>query len=118
MSVSPSFGAEESWTLNGKAVPASIAALLWDTGRRTRDLRCDDALLTRRVLNEGSWSACQWLRETIGDQVIEQQLRDLEGRGVDRRALRLWQVLLGLPDSLVTSWLAAPERQIWDRRSP
>ena len=73
-------------------------------------------LLSKNSVNVGAWSACQWLRATLGDRTIEQR-RQSRGRGVDRRALHLWQVLLGLPESQVGSWLSAPERRVWDRRT-
>ena len=103
-------------TLDDQAVPPSISVLFWDVGRRPFELRSHLSLLVRRVLNEGSWAACQWLRTELGDAVVRQQLQELGGRGVDRRALRLWQILLQLPESQVSAWLEAPERRIWDHR--
>ena len=53
----------------------------------------------------------QWLTTRI-----EKRLRQSRGRGADRRARRLWRVLPDLPESMVGSWLSAPERRVWDRR--
>jgi hypothetical protein len=104
-------------TYDGRPVPECVAELFWDAPSRPLDIACHESLLVRRVVNVGTWSACQWLRATLGDKTIEKWLRQSRGRGVDRRALRLWQVLLDLPESLVANWLSAPERRVWDRRT-
>ncbi|GMR23349.1 MAG: hypothetical protein BMS9Abin37_1769 [Acidobacteriota bacterium] len=104
-------------TYEGRAVPECVAELFWDAPSRPLELALHESLLVRRVINVGSWSACQWLRNTLGDRTIEKRLRQSRGRGVERRALRLWQVLLDLPESQVGSWLSAPERRVWDGRT-
>ena len=104
-------------TYDGDPVPESIAVLFWDAPERPLELVHHRALLVRRVLNEGSWSACRWLLGTLGSGAIAAELRCSAGRGIDRRSLRLWQVLLELPESEVDGWLAIPERKIWDQRS-
>lgn len=117
MSGSANDSTAERPTYDGRPVPECVAELFWDARSRPLEIARYELLLVRRVLNVGSWSACQWLRATLGDRTIEKRLRQSRGRGVDRRALRLWQVLLDLPESLVANWLSAPERRVWDRRT-
>ena len=88
-------------TYDGRAVPECVAELFWDAPARPLELARYESLLVRRIVNEGRWPACLWLRATLGDRTIEKWLRRSRGRGVGRRALRLWQVLLGLPESMV-----------------
>ena len=104
-------------TYDGRSVPECVAELFWDASSRPLEIACYESLLVRRVINESAWSACHWLRATLGDRTIEKRLRQSRGRGVARRGLHLWQVLLDLPESLVGSWLSAPERRVWDRRT-
>jgi hypothetical protein len=109
--------APERATFAGRPVPETVAYLFWDAPERPLELSRHRGLLIRRVLNEGSWQACHWLRENLGDEAIASELRESRGRGVERRALRLWQALLGISASEVDDWLASPERRLWDRRT-
>jgi hypothetical protein len=57
------------------------------------------------------------LRRTAGDEALRARIVATRGRRLSPRQLRLWQLLLDLPEAEVTVWLAEPARMVWDRRS-
>lgn len=73
--------------------------------------------LVDRVLGEGDWETIRWLRRTAGDAVLRERIVSTEGRRLSPRQLRLWQLLLDLPEAEVTRWLRDPRRQVWDKRN-
>ncbi len=84
-----------------------VSALVWE---RHRDL------IIQRVLASGTWEAVTWLRGRLGDDALRSWLLQHEGRGLSRRQLRFWQLILELPAPQVDAWLAEPARQIWEGR--
>jgi hypothetical protein len=98
------------------ALPPSVAALFWecDEGSVRWD-RHRDAVV-ERVLARGDWESIQWLRRTAGDAVVREVVVRTRGRSLSPEQLRLWQLLLALPDGDVRAWLALESRRVWDRR--
>ncbi len=84
-----------------------VSALVWE---RHRDL------IIQRVLSVGTLEAIIWLRRQLGDDALRSWLLQHEGRGLSRRQLRFWQLILELPAQQVDAWLAEPARQIWEGR--
>jgi hypothetical protein len=70
-----------------------------------------------RVLSAGDWESLRWLRRAAGEASIRAYLERTRGRLLSPRQLRLWQVLLGLPEETVTAWLGGEARRLWDRRA-
>jgi hypothetical protein len=52
----------------------------------------------------------------MDDDRLRQYLYQRCGRGLSRRQLRYWQLILDLPGRDVDAWLDLPGRQIWDNR--
>lgn len=100
----------------GEPVPPSIAALFWEYSEGDLDLVEHRELALRRILSAGSWDDVGWLRQRLGDNAIRSWLESTAGRHLDRRSLRLWQVLLDLPVAQVDEWLRDPARRVWDAR--
>jgi hypothetical protein len=98
-------------------LPRHVAALLWDYDPLSIDPERHRDALFARVLSRGDWRSIVWVRGRFGDAAIREWLVRTRGRQLDRRTVRLWQVLLELPGDQVDAWLAAPERQLWDRRA-
>jgi hypothetical protein len=97
-------------------LPEFLRPCFWDHAFGRLRWERDRDFIVGRVLAHGSWQAVQWVREQLDDAALRAWLRERRGRGLSPRQLRYWQLALGLPRREVTAWLAAPERQIWDRR--
>jgi hypothetical protein len=99
------------------AIPSWLAALLWDYETSALDLDRHQSAVIARVLSRGDWRSVCWLRTRYGDAPVREWLLSKRGRSLDRRSVRLWQLVFDLPAAEVESWLAAPERAVWDRRT-
>jgi hypothetical protein len=97
-------------------LPDCVRSLLWDTDPAAVGWESSREFLIGRILAHGDWDALRWLRRTAGDDALREWILARRGRALSPQQLRFWQALLDLPADLVTSWLAAPERQVWDRR--
>ena len=93
-----------------------LKSLFWDYDPEAIDLEEDKVLIIRRVLSRGSVEDLKWLRRTIGDEEIKGFLLKTKGRGIEKRRLRFYGVIFGLPDKKVREWLKDPSRRIWDER--
>jgi hypothetical protein len=98
-------------------LPPRVQSLFWDTGRRDVSLEREGDFVIGRVLSAGDWESVLWLRSATGDASLRDYVIRTRGRLLSPRQLRLWQVLLDLPQESVDQWLAAPERRVWDRRA-
>jgi hypothetical protein len=98
-------------------LPERLRQFFWDYDFASLSWEEDHHLITARILASGDWESVKWLRATMGDATLRQWILDRRGRGLSPRQLRFWQLILDLPSRAVDTWLAAPERQIWDRRA-
>ena len=73
--------------------------------------------LIGRILSAGSLEAIRWARVRYGDDVIRDWIVRHEGRQLSGQQLRFWETVIGLPAGLVESWLAVPERRLWEGRA-
>jgi len=98
-------------------IPERLRPLFWDVDfdelRWPRDLD----QVTLRVLTDGDWESIRWLRSTLTDQGLRRWLLAREGRGLDPRRLRFWQLVLGLPKRRVDAWVSAMRSDPWHGRS-
>ena len=97
-------------------LPGALQPLFWDYRAESLDWDSDADLITARVLASGEWNAIQWLRRTLGDDQLRSWIEARHGRGLDVRRLRFWELILGLSNRRVTSWLREPGRQVWEQR--
>ena len=102
--------------VTGLDLPDYIVALFWDYDPAVLDWERQRSFITQRVLAVGTLEAVRWLRGRLGDDALRSWLLRHEGRGLSRRQLRFWQLILELPDQQVDAWLAEPARQIWEGR--
>ncbi|MEX0670315.1 MAG: hypothetical protein WD060_07660 [Pirellulales bacterium] len=96
-------------------LPEFLRPLFWDCDLNALDQQRDGDFVIGRVLASGTWDAIQWLRREWGDAAIRDHIIRHCGRSLSSEQLRLWQVLVGLPDDAVVEWLASPERRIWEQ---
>jgi hypothetical protein len=98
-------------------LPEGVLRLLHDCDPTTVRWEEHRGFLVDRILGEGDWETIRWLRRTAGDAVIREWILETKGRRLEPRQLRLWQLLLDLPEEEVTAWLRDPRRAVWDGRS-
>jgi hypothetical protein len=97
-------------------LPELLRGLFWEYDFDRLSWTSDRDLVLRRVLSEGPWEAVLWLRRRAGDEVLRQWILAHRGRGLDRRQLRFWQLILDLPGDEVDRWLAGREPDPWEHR--
>jgi hypothetical protein len=90
--------------------------LFWEYKFSDLSWKEDLDLIIGRILAEGTLAALRWLRRRAGDPALRDWLIQRRGAGLSPRHLRFYETLLELPHRQVNAWLAAPERQVWDRR--
>lgn len=98
-------------------LPACVKAVLWEYDAEALCWTEDRALITGRVLADGSWSAVTWLRETAGDEALRCWITEREGRGLSPRQLRFWQLVLDLPKDAVDGWTERQRQSVWEQRT-
>lgn len=97
-------------------LPELLRALFWEYDFDELSWAADRDLVFARVLSEGPWEAVRWLRRQAGDEALREWIRARRGRGLDRRQLRFWQLVLDLPAEEVDGWLAARQPDPWEDR--
>jgi len=103
---------------SAEPLPDFVSSLLVEYEPGTVSLERDEDFLVERILTDGSWEAIQWARARVGDARIRELLLRTRGRRLSPPQLRLWQVILDLPEGVVGEWIRAPGREVWDRRRP
>lgn len=99
-------------------LPEALRGLFWEYDFDELSWDEDRDLILRRVLSDGPWEMVQWLRRRAGDSAVRDWIRQRRGRGLSRRQLRFWQLVLDLPETEVDAWLAARAPDPWERRWP
>lgn len=99
-------------------LPDNLRPLFWDVDFDALDPERHAGFLCDRVLASGSWEQISWLRRAVGQTFLRDHLRQTHGRRLARPQVRLWQLLLDLPDEEVSAWLRERDRLPWDARAP
>lgn len=98
-------------------LPLSLRPLFWEYDFKKLSWEKDQDLIVNRILSVGGVEEWRWLHKIMGRDGIRKHILKHRGRGLDRRQLRFWQVLVGLPEKAINLWLAEEGRRIWDRRA-
>lgn len=89
----------------------------WDVDAESLSWEHDRPFIVRRLLREGGWDATRWLRRRMTDPELRDLILRMEGRGMDPKRLRFWELLLDLPVDRVNAWVAAARRDPWHDRA-
>lgn len=107
-------------TVNSNTRPISLPSFLkpffWDTEFSRLKWSSHQDFIIQRILVEGDWNAVQWLRRRLGDEVLLTWILQHKGRGLDKRRLRFWELILQLPNNTVNAWLHTTRDTPWERR--
>jgi hypothetical protein len=96
-------------------LPEFLRACFWDHPFDQIDFAAHREFVVGRVLSAGDWNAITWLRQAIGETAVREWIVAHEGRGLDPQQLRFWELILDIPEAIVTAWLAARGHG-WDDR--
>ena len=108
---------QDSRSVQSPRLPTMLRALFWDYDFKALTWTNDRDLIIGRVLASGTWDAVTWLRAHVGDRVLRDWIMHRQGRGLSPQQLCFWELILRLPHRQVNTWLAAKERQLWDKRA-
>lgn len=100
-----------------KKLPRLLRPFFWDYELDDLSWERDRKLIVERVLTRGTWAAQRWVWESLGDEGLRSWLTATRGRSLTPRQLRFWQLILGLREDLVDSWIADKNRSSWFRRN-
>ncbi len=107
---------EPTSTSANSPLPENLRSLFWDHDFGTLDLETHTSFIIARVLAAGSWEAVCWLRRRLGDDALRDWIEKDEGRRLDPKQLRFWELILEIPRDWVDKWLQNDSRQTWDGR--
>jgi hypothetical protein len=92
-----------------------LRPFFWEYNFRALSWANDRDLIVSRILSSGTWKAVGWLRSRLGDAELAEWITHRHGRGLSRKQLRFWELILKLPHRQVELWLATGD-QTFGRR--
>ncbi|MFM9024936.1 MAG: DUF6922 domain-containing protein [Planctomycetaceae bacterium] len=96
------------------SLPETLRPSFWDCDFATLDPARDRDFIIGRILSAGPWDAIAWLRDAYGDATVRDWILRHRGRLLSSAQIRLWELLLDLPEADVTTWLKDPARRMWE----
>lgn len=106
----------KSRTKKAAELPKELAPLFWDCDFATLRWRAHRDFIIGRVLESGTFDDWKWLRSTMRDFRLRSWIIERSGRGLSKRQLRYWELILDLPHATVNRWMAAPALKLWESR--
>ena len=97
-------------------LPEQLRGLFWDHDFSQLDWQSHRDFIIGRVLEAGCLETIRWLRSVVDDDGLRDWIGRHQGRPLDGKQLRFWQVILEIPAEQVDQWLASPGRKIWEGR--
>ncbi len=100
-----------------RRLPPRLRVLFWDTDAARLDLTRNREFVCARLLQEGGLAEVKFLRVRYGDAALRKWIVRHRARGMTPNRIRFWQLLLQLPERLVSPWLRRARRGDWPRRA-
>jgi len=97
-------------------LPEVLRSLFWDYAFADLRWPAHRDFVIGRVLQSGGTTAIAWLRNAVPDSELATWIGGRNGRGLDARQLRFWQVALDLPAAHVDRWVALTRQGAWEGR--
>ena len=88
-----------------QSMPEDLRPLFWDHDFDRLAWPADADFIIARVLQEGDDKATVWLQRQMSAAELATWIRAHQGRGLDPRRIRFWQLILDLPDNEVVTWI-------------
>ena len=99
------------------SLPSDLKPLFWEYDFGRLSWEKDQGLIIGRILAHGDWQAAHWLVGVLGKDGIREWICRREGRGLDARCLRFWELVVGLPHRKVNAWLRQQAGLPWTTRA-
>ena len=100
-----------------ESLPEVLRPLFWDYPFADLRWSAHRDFVIARVLQSGGTDAIVWLRNAVADVELAEWIRQRNGRGLDARQLRFWQVALNLPAVDVDRWVRLSREGAWEGRT-
>ena len=97
-------------------LPEQLRPLFWEYPFGRLSWERDRDLVIARVLASGTWNDLLWLHRQVPDAELRAWIMAREGRGLDPRQARYWELILGLPHRQVNAWIARMKQNPWHDR--
>jgi hypothetical protein len=97
-------------------LPKNLKPLFWDYDFKQLSWQQDKDLIISRILEKGDWQSILWLRHQLSDKELSTWIIAKEGRGLELRQLRFWELILGLPHRIVNTWIKDQKKNPWNQR--
>ncbi|MCK5241751.1 hypothetical protein KAR34_04795 [bacterium] len=101
---------------SAKVLPVFLRPLFWEYDFKKISWPADKNLIVSRILREGDWQAIVWLRKNTNTIQLRQWFWEHQGRGLDSRRLRYWELVLNLPRKYINNWMHPKDGGIWQGR--
>ncbi|MEW5984860.1 MAG: Arc family DNA-binding protein [Acidobacteriota bacterium] len=98
-------------------LPDVLRPLFWDWPFDDLRWPVHRDFVIARVLQSGGTVAIAWLRDAVPDDELARWITQRNGRGLDARHLRFWQVALDLPATDVDRWVTLAREGVWEGRT-
>jgi len=97
-------------------MPLALKPLFWDIDFAALTWKDHRDFIIRRILQSGSLESLCWLRKQICDLELRQWIIDREGRGLNPRQIRYWEIVYDLDHTIVNNWLISMRNNPWEMR--
>jgi hypothetical protein len=71
-------------------LPEALRPLFWEYDFTKLSLESDRGLIVRRMVSMANARGLEWLRATLGDDVIREEIEVSKARGIPYRRVRPW----------------------------
>lgn len=87
------------------SLPSDFKGLFWEYDFNSLTWEQDSDLIITRVLTTGDWEAVRWVRSRIGNDGVRDWIERRRGRGMNKKRLRFWELVLDIPSGIVDEWI-------------
>ncbi|MCX7993221.1 MAG: hypothetical protein N2651_06085 [Fimbriimonadales bacterium] len=94
-------------------LPEFLRPLFWDVEFHALSPERYQSYICLRIIEHGDLNALRWMLRYYGKARLRRWLIARQGRSLSPRALRFWQMMLGIPKRTVDQWLQSRPEPSW-----
>lgn len=79
--------------------------MFWDRDPASIHPRVHRPFVIQRILSSGGLASLRWLRSLASDEELRLHIQSREGREIEPRRLRYFELILDLPKREVSGWI-------------